>query len=136
MSRPLPATLSAVALLGGSLVLAACGSGSGSAGAGSATDGGGAAKAQAKAPSSLCQELNAVLADGPDPDADPVGYALSQILPLQQVHSSDAAVMASVGQLVAADKTFDRSNGADKSAAAAIQKNYRALDRACPGVAP
>ncbi len=136
MSRPLPATLTALALLGGSLVLAACGSGSGSAGARSGADGGGAAQAQAKAPSSLCQELDAVLADGPDPDADPVGYALSQILPLQQVHSSDTAVMASVGQLVAADQAFDRSNGADKSAAAAIQKDYRALDRACPGVAP
>ena len=56
--------------------------------------------AVAKAPAALCNELNAVLSDGPDPGADPVGYALSQILPLQQqVHSSDTSVMATVTKL-------------------------------------
>ena len=37
----------------------------------------------AKAPVALCNELNGVLSDGPDPGDDPVGYTLSQILPLQ-----------------------------------------------------
>ena len=48
---------------------------------------------RAAAPQSLCQQLNAVFSDGPDPDADPVGYALSQIKPLQAIHSSDSSAM-------------------------------------------
>src|SRR5580658_9784510 len=36
-----------------------------------------------------CRQVSAVLADGPDPDSDPVGYAEAQILPLRQVHTSD-----------------------------------------------
>ena len=30
-----------------------------------------------------CERVGVVLADGPDPGADPVGYAESQILPLE-----------------------------------------------------
>jgi hypothetical protein len=124
-----------LALLAVPLALAACGGG-----ASSATSGQGSGKAStvaAKTPPALCQALNAVLSDGPDPGADPVGYALSQILPLQQqVHSSDTAVMATVDQLIAADQAFYDTKGDDKSAAATIQKDYAALNRACPGVAP
>jgi hypothetical protein len=131
-----PPALAGLALLALPLVLVACGGGSGSGSSANGTGGGGATTAAA-APQALCQELNAVLSDGPDPHADPVGYALSQILPLeQQVHSSDTAVMAEVAQLIAADKAFYNSNGADKSAASTIAKNYTAINKACPGVAP
>ncbi len=122
-------TLLASALLVAPLALAAC-----SSGASGGSVGGGAARAEA--PDVLCQQLNAVFADGPDPDADPVGYALSQILPLQSVHSSDSAVMSTVGRLVVADQDLVKSNGDDKPAAAAIKKADHTINEACPGVAP
>jgi hypothetical protein len=90
----------------------------------------------AKAPDALCQKLTAVFSDGPDPDVDPVGYALSQILPLSQVRSADTAAMDTVHTVVAADRALVRSNGEDHSAKAAIKKGDASLHQACPGVAP
>jgi hypothetical protein len=118
---------------GGSLALAACSSG----GSPSASGGGGAATAAtaAKAPTSLCQQIGGVLSDGPDSDADPVGAALSQILPLQAIHSSDDSVIHTVSKLVSADQAFYNSNGTDKSAATAIKNAETSLNKACPGVA-
>ena len=39
-----------------------------------------------------CEQVGDVLADGPDPDADPVGHAEAQILPLRQIHIPDATL--------------------------------------------
>jgi hypothetical protein len=130
-----PVTALALTLAAAPLALAACSSGGPNpSSTGSRRSGG---VAVAKAPVALCNELNAVLSDGPDPGADPVGYALSQILPLQQqVHGSDAAVMATVSQLIEADQALYNSSGADKSAAATIERDYTAINKACPGVAP
>jgi hypothetical protein len=131
--RPVSALIMTLAVV--PLALAACSAGGSDTASSTSAPGGGAAVA--KAPAALCNELNAVLSDGPDPSADPVGYALSQILPLQQqVHASDTSVMATVNQLIAADQAFYNSNGADKSAGATIQEDYKAIDKACPGVAP
>jgi len=125
--RPLQ-VLSVVVLIGaGSLALTACGSG------GSLGASGGAAAAAT--PRALCQQLNAVFSDGPDPGVDPVGYALSQIEPLQAIHSSDSSAMRGVAQLIAADQAFFHSNGSDKAAATAIKKADASLNKACPGVA-
>jgi hypothetical protein len=104
---------------------AACGSSGSSGGA-----------ASAHAPTAVCQKILAVLSDGPDPDADPVGYALSQILPLGQIHTSDKAVSTSLRSLIAADQALVKSNGADKTATADIKKDDNSLNTACPGVAP
>lgn len=95
-----------------------------------------ATRAHSRPPQALCQELNGILSDGPDPGADPVGYALSQILPLQGVDTSDTAVGATVARLVAADQALVRSNGSDRAAAGTIRSSDHALDTACPGVAP
>jgi hypothetical protein len=100
---------------------------------GSSGSGGGAASAHA--PAALCQKIMGVLSDGPDPDADPVGYALSQILPLGQIHTSDQAVSTALHSLVAADHALVKSNGADKTAKADIKKADNSLNTACPGVA-
>ena len=110
------------------LALSACGAG---AVPGTASGGG-----LAKAPQALCQKLNAVFSDGPDPDADPVGYALSQILPLTQLHSTDTAVINTVSAVVAADRSLVKSNGSDHAATKAIKAGYAKLDQACPGVTP
>jgi hypothetical protein len=122
-------TLLAIALPVAPLALAACSSGA-------SGGGGGGGAALAKAPSGVCQQLNAVFSDGPDPDADPVGYALSQILPLRDLHSSDTDLMATVSKLETDDEDLVKANGADKLAAAAIKKDDKAINSACPGVAP
>ena len=95
----------------------------------------GGAAAAATAPQALCQQLNGVLADGPDPDADPVGYAFSQIEPLQAIHSSDSSAVHEVSKLISADQAFYNSNGSDKAAATAIKKADASLNKVCPGVA-
>jgi hypothetical protein len=97
--------------------------------------GGGGSAAAAKAPTALCQKLLAVFSDGPDPDADPVGYALSQELPLSQIHSSDTAAIQTVKSLIAADRVYVKSNGADHSAKKTIASDDGTLNKACPGVA-
>ena len=117
----------AIGLVAAPLGLAACGAGA----AGGSSSGG-----AALAPAALCQQLNAVFADGPDPGADPVGYALSQILPLRAVHSSDRTVTSTLHRLIAADQELVHSNGSDKAAGTTIKKSDDAINRACPGVAP
>jgi hypothetical protein len=126
-----------VALLAAPLVLAACSSGpSTSSGSGSETSGGGGATAAlAKAPAAVCQQLDGILSDGPDPGADPVGYALSQIRQLRALRSSDTALDATTLKLAEADQVFVNAAGNDKAAAAAIKKDDAAINTACPGVA-
>ncbi|HEY1832034.1 MAG TPA: hypothetical protein VGG38_17505 [Acidimicrobiales bacterium] len=124
--RSIKVTALAVPLLALPLALAACGSSGGSGGVPSLS----------KAPSALCANLNAVLSDGPDPDADPVGYALSQIQPLGQLHSSDSAVIGVMHQLISADQALVKASGNDHSATQTIKAADTALNEACPGVAP
>ena len=102
--------------------------------AGASTPSGAAVKS-AHAPTALCQKVLAVLSDGPDPGADPVGYALSQILPLGQIHTSDHAVSTTLHSLIENDRALVKSKGSDKSAKKAIKKADNSLNKACPGVA-
>ena len=128
----------ASATLVAAVALAACSSGSAdSSGASKGSNGSrssGGAAAQSRAPAALCEQLTGILADGPDADADPVGSALSHILPLQAVHSSNAAVTAAVNRLVAADQELVQSSGAHKAASFAIERANGALGKICPGV--
>jgi hypothetical protein len=111
--------LVSVAVAAAAPLLAACGGGA----------------ALAKAPAAVCQQIGGVLSDGPDPGADPVGYALSEIKPLGQIHTSDASVADSLRKLIAADTALVASQGNDHAAKAAIAKATGALNTACPGVA-
>jgi len=88
----------------------------------------------AKAPASVCETLNGIFSNGPDPDADPVGYALSQIKPLGQVHTSDDAVHSDLTKLIAADRALVQANGSDHKAKVAIKKDDHLVNQACPGV--
>src|ERR1700735_4274208 len=90
------AVLAAAALGGCALLLTACGS----SGSSSAT----AAK-------TACQQVSAALSDGPDPGTDPVGYAQAQVLPLQQIHTSDQSLQEAVGALAEAYPQFSSRNG-------------------------
>ena len=68
---------------------------------------------------SACQQVSAVLSDGPDPDADPVGYAEAQIQPLHQIHTSDQTSpgAASTKRRCAASGSAGRAKTATRCAA-------------------
>jgi hypothetical protein len=122
-SRRLPAAgLAVVPAL--ALALAACG--------------GSAGTSAAAAPASTrqsCQQIGAVLADGPDPDADPAGYAEAQILPLSQVRIADQPLKTAVGQLDSAYRQLLRSNGSSSAAAKAVAAASKKVNAICPGAA-
>jgi hypothetical protein len=99
----------------------------------SSSSGGGSSSAQA--PAAFCQKVLAVLSDGPDPDADPVGYALSQMAPLGQIHTSDHSLAERLSDLIAADQALVNSNGSDHAATKSIAKDDAGLNKVCPGVA-
>jgi hypothetical protein len=84
-----------------------------------------------------CTAVSDVLSDGPDPDADPVGYAEAQVLPLEQLKLSDATLSQSVHRLTAAYKAFSATNGAKGTAAAIkVSAAQTALNAICPNAAP
>jgi len=76
-----------------------------------------------------------VLSDGPDPGADPVGYAEAQILPLRQISSADPALRAAISMLADAYQQFFASDGKSSNAKEAVTVASRKLDAICPGAA-
>src|ERR1700733_2972445 len=58
-----------------------------------------------------CQQVAAALADGPDPDADPVGSSLAQINPLQAIRASDGSLRSAIVGLARAYQRFYDDNG-------------------------
>jgi len=82
-----------------------------------------------------CQEVGAVLSDGPDPGADPVGYAEAQILPLRQISVSDQALRTAINQLADAYQQFYASNGKSSDAKEAVAAASKKLNSTCPGAA-
>jgi hypothetical protein len=117
------------AALGGALaalavpVLTACGSGSGRPGASAASI------------SAACTSIGAVLSDGPDPDADPVGYAEAQIKPLRAIQTSDETLEAAVRDLAAAYARVFASNGTSAAASNAVTAAAGKVSAICPGAA-
>jgi hypothetical protein len=84
-----------------------------------------------------CTAVADVLSDGPDPTADPVGYAEAQVLPLRQLHISQPAVRSAVDQLAAAYQAYSVSKGVDTAAdAKKVAADEEALNALCPGAAP
>jgi hypothetical protein len=123
-----PALL-ALTSLGLSALLGACSSSppsSGSAAAGTIST---------AAVHATCAQVSAVLSDGPDPDSDPVGYAQAQILPLGQIHTSDAQLRAAIGKLAGAYRAFFDSNGISSSAKLAVAAASGRINSFCPGAA-
>lgn len=81
--------------------------------------------------------MSDVLSDGPDPDADTVGYAEAQVLPLQQLKVSDPALQTAVKNLAAAYQAYSSSTGtAQDSAAVQTTKAENQVNAICPGAAP
>jgi hypothetical protein len=105
------------------VMLLACGCGSSS------------AAAAASATANTCQQVSAVLSDGPDPGADPVGYAEAQILPLRQIHAANPALRAAIGQLAGAYQQFFASEGKSAGAKQAVAAASNRINSICPGAA-
>lgn len=82
-----------------------------------------------------CQQVAAVLSDGPDPDANPVGYAEAQILPLRQLQTPDKALQAVISDLVAAYQGFYHAGGQGDAAKAAVTGADKKINSLCPGAA-
>jgi hypothetical protein len=82
-----------------------------------------------------CTQVGAVLSDGPDPDADPVGYAEAQILPLGQIRTSDAQLRAAISKLASAYRAFFDSNGSSSAAKLAVAAASKQINSFCPGAA-
>lgn len=78
--------------------------------------------------------MSAVLSDGPDPGADPIGYAFAQILPLRRLHTSDSSLQTAIDDLATAYQDFYTSKGG-KLAAKAVSKASNKVDAICPGAA-
>jgi hypothetical protein len=82
--------------------------------------------------SATCQRVSATLSDGPDPDADPVGYAESQFGPLRVISTHDTALGAAIGKLADAYQEFFTSNGSS-AAKEAVTVASNAVNKICPG---
>jgi hypothetical protein len=78
---------------------------------------------------SICKQV------GPDPDADPVGYAEAQILPLGQIRTADAPLRAAIGRLARAYQEFFASNGTSGAAKLAVATASQQVNAFCPGAA-
>jgi hypothetical protein len=114
--------LPALAIL---LPISACSSGSSS---GSAN----ASATTTSAAEAACAQVAAVLTDGPDPGADPVGYAEAQILQLRQVKTSDAAIQQAIDNLANAYSVYSTTNGTNKAATAAANAAITKINDLCP----
>jgi outer membrane murein-binding lipoprotein Lpp len=84
------------------------------------------------AASGACTQVSAALSDGPDPDADPIGHAQAQILPLRQISTTNDQLRSDIDGLAAAYQALVTTN----NSAAAKQEVSRAsnkVDKLCPG---
>jgi hypothetical protein len=79
-----------------------------------------------------CGEVTAILSDGPDPGADPVGYAEAQVLPLRAVRTPDARLGADVRALASSYELEFRTDG--RAGARSVAHSFRRVERLCPGV--
>jgi hypothetical protein len=82
----------------------------------------------------ICTEITGVLGNGPDSDADPVGYAEAQIGPLAQVHAGDPKLASALASLDAAFKTEFAQNASTASLAVVTRAEHR-VNAICPGAA-
>lgn len=81
-----------------------------------------------------CRQIEAALSDGPEPEADPVGYAEAQVLPLHRIRTSDARLGRAVGRLASAYAAV-LATGDAAQAKSAVASASRAINALCPGVA-
>ena len=89
----------------------------------------------ATAIAATCEQVSAVLGDGPDPDADPVGFAEAHILLLRQISTPDQSLRGALSQLAEANQSFVASNGKSVNAKEAVAVADKKINSICPGAA-
>jgi hypothetical protein len=94
----------------------------------------GSSSAAATAQQRGCTAVADVLSDGPDPGADPVGYAEAQVLPLRQLKLTDTKLREVVVKLASAYQVYASNGG--RSLAARVASEEKVLNAICPGAAP
>jgi hypothetical protein len=83
-----------------------------------------------------CTTVADVLSDGPDPGADPVGYAQAQVLPLRQLTIGDTTLRSAVLSLATAYEKYSTSSGSTRAAAAlVVTKAENEVNKICPQAA-
>jgi hypothetical protein len=82
-----------------------------------------------------CKQVEAALSDGPEPAADPVGYAQAQVLPLREIGTSDKRLREAVYKLAAAYQAFSAKDGNRRAAAGAVTAAVHGVNAICPGAA-
>ena len=124
------------ALLLAVLLVSACSSSaSSSAAASSLPSSSPSASSSATAIAATCEQVSAVLGDGPDPDADPVGFAEAHILLLRQINTPDQSLRGALSQLAEANQSFVASNGKSVNAKEAVAVADKKINSVCPGAA-
>jgi hypothetical protein len=83
----------------------------------------------------VCKQVEAVLSDGPEPAADPVGYAQAQVLPLQQIRISDERLHRAIDGLSSAYAAFAAADGAGRRVKSAVTAAVARVNALCPGAA-
>jgi hypothetical protein len=78
-----------------------------------------------------CKQVEAALSDGPDPEADPVGHAQAQILPLREIHTADGALHRAIDRLAAAYQSFSSTDGSG-TAKSAVSAASEKIEHLCP----
>ncbi len=91
------------------------------------------ALSSAQVKTQTCKQVEAALSDGPDPEADPVGHAQAQILPLREIHTGDETLHQAIDTLAAAYQSFVSTNGS-AAAKSAVSVASKTIEHLCPGV--
>jgi hypothetical protein len=81
-----------------------------------------------------CNKVSAVLADGPNPKADPIGYAEAQMGPLLLVHAPTKALRSALEDLSAAYVQYFTTNG-DAASKRILSRTTEQLTDVCPSLA-
>lgn len=89
------------------------------------------AAATAPVAESTCDQVGDALSDGPDPDADPVGYAEAQIQPLRQIHAASPVLAQAITTLAGAYSSYYAANGTG-AAKTALNTAIKKINKLCP----
>jgi hypothetical protein len=82
----------------------------------------------------ICTQIAGVLGNGPDPDADPVGYAEAQIGPLATIHASTPTLQLAISALDLAYR-HEYADHASPASKAAVKRAQHQVNTLCPGAA-
>ena len=85
--------------------------------------------------SKTCTAVSATLSDGPDPGADPVGYAEAQVVPLRAIRPAGRALRTATADLARAYAKVFASDGKSEPAARAVTAAGKKLNAVCPAAA-